>query len=192
MKRQKTTNYNKGKIYKIQPNIECLENEIYIGSTTKDYLSQRLVQHKSAYKRWVDTKAGGNVRVYSLFEKYGIDNCSIYLLENYPCNSKDELTAREGHYIQTTKCVNKFIPNLPVEVRKANKKARAKITQKLYNEKHAETMKARRKILYAENKHKNINNQICVCGCEIKTNLGMYKHLKSQKHKKYLEGLKEE
>ena len=34
-----TNRYNNGKIYKIESN---LGNKIYIGSTTKDYLSQRM------------------------------------------------------------------------------------------------------------------------------------------------------
>ena len=42
-------NYNNGKIYKIENNIDDM---IYIGSTTKQYLSQRMDKHRSSYKRW--------------------------------------------------------------------------------------------------------------------------------------------
>jgi len=35
------------------------------------------------------------------------------LVENYPCNSKDELLARERHYIENNECVNKYIPGRP-------------------------------------------------------------------------------
>ena len=41
-------NYEKGKIYKIVCNTT---GEIYIGSTTKQTLAQRLSQHVSQYKR---------------------------------------------------------------------------------------------------------------------------------------------
>ena len=34
----------------------------------------------------------------------------IVLLELYPCNSKDELHARERHYIEKLDCVNRLIP----------------------------------------------------------------------------------
>ena len=35
------------------------------------------------------------------------DNLEIFLIESYPCNSKDELIARERYYIETMECVNK-------------------------------------------------------------------------------------
>ena len=35
-----------------------------------------------------------------------MDNCTIVLLENFPCNSKKELEDREGYYIQNTTCLN--------------------------------------------------------------------------------------
>ena len=47
-----TRNYNKGKIYKIEPICDHDEGDIYIGSTTKDYLSQRMVFHKGDYIKW--------------------------------------------------------------------------------------------------------------------------------------------
>ena len=40
-------NYDNGKIYKIKSN---QTNKIYVGSTTKTYLSQRMDQHRSAVK----------------------------------------------------------------------------------------------------------------------------------------------
>lgn len=51
---------------------------------------------RSQYKRWKDglTK---NVMSYTIFEKYGIDNCEIILLEVVNCKSKDKLNAREKH-----------------------------------------------------------------------------------------------
>ena len=42
----KNRDYSKGKIYKIEPIVEHEPTEIYIGSTTKEYLSQRMVTHK--------------------------------------------------------------------------------------------------------------------------------------------------
>ena len=44
---------------------------------------------------------------YKLFEN---DNYNIFLVENYPCNSKDELLSRERFYIENNECVNKCIP----------------------------------------------------------------------------------
>ena len=99
------TNYQKTKIYKIESH---LGDKIYVGSTAKEYLSQRFQQHKNGYKQW---KAGKyrKVNSYELFDEYGVENCKIVLLESYPCNSKDEKNAREGHYIREIVCVNKYV-----------------------------------------------------------------------------------
>ena len=97
---------NNGKIYKVQ---NIAGDKIYIGSTNKKYLSQRMDTHRSGYKRWKAGKEEGKIYSYDIFEEFGIENCVILLIESYPCGSKDELRAREGHYIQTLKCVNKNI-----------------------------------------------------------------------------------
>lgn len=104
-------NYGNGKVYKIEPIVEHEEGDIYIGSTTKKYLSQRMDSHRSQYNGWKKENVTYKMTTsFFLFEKYGVDNCHILLLEEVDCNSKDELMAREGHYIRTLKCVNKIIP----------------------------------------------------------------------------------
>jgi hypothetical protein len=92
------TNYQNGKIYKI----ECIngeEGDIYIGSTAKQYLSQRMDKHRTSYKLWKEGKAS-YVSAYDLFDTYGVENCSILLIEVCPCDLKDELRAREGFHIK--------------------------------------------------------------------------------------------
>ena len=100
-------NYQNTKIYKIESH---LGSKIYIGSTTKEYLSQRMDYHRSGYKHWKNGN-GGNMSSYQLFDDYGLENCNILLIESYPCNSKDERASREGYYIKTTLCVNKITPS---------------------------------------------------------------------------------
>ena len=39
----------------------------------------------------------------------GKDNFYIELVENYPCNTKEELMAREGHYIRERATLNHMI-----------------------------------------------------------------------------------
>ena len=99
------TDYQKTKIYKIESH---LGDKIYAGSTAKEYLSQRFQLHKVQYKRW---KNGVGVKYtsFELFDEYGLENCNIVLIEAYPCNSKDEKNAKEGHYIKTLECVNKIV-----------------------------------------------------------------------------------
>ena len=99
------TDYQKTKIYKIESH---LGDKIYVGSTAKEYLSQRFQQHKNDYKRWKNGK-GNNITSFVLFDEYGIENCSIVLIEACLCNSKDEKNAKEGHYIKTLNCVNKVV-----------------------------------------------------------------------------------
>ena len=60
--------YNQSKIYKIEPITEHEEHEIYIGSTTKKYLSQRIQQHKNSYKQWKLGKIG-KINSFELFEQ---------------------------------------------------------------------------------------------------------------------------
>ena len=102
-------NYGNGKIYKIVPICDHDEGDVYFGSTTKWYLCQRMDTHRLDYTLH---QYGRKVRlsVFDLFDKYGVNNCQIVLVENYPCNSKNELHAREAHYIRSMKCVNKVIP----------------------------------------------------------------------------------
>ena len=37
----------------------------------------------------------GRYTVYDLFDKYGMENCDIYLIERINANSKEELHSRE-------------------------------------------------------------------------------------------------
>ena len=48
--------YNRSKFYKIEPIEEHEEHDIYIyiGLTTLQYLSQRLHQHKTSYKQFLN------------------------------------------------------------------------------------------------------------------------------------------
>ncbi len=103
-------NYANGKIYKIEPIVEHDEGDIYIGATTKKYLSQRMDSHRHNYKSWKNNTSA-KTNSYILFDKYGVDNCEIYLLEKCEnATSIDDVRAREGHYIKTLKCINKCVP----------------------------------------------------------------------------------
>ena len=124
--------YNAGKIYKIEPICEHDEGDIYIGSTSKNYLSQRMVAHRNDYNRYKSGKRNF-VTSFELFEKYGIENCNIILLETVNANSKDELRSREGHYIKTLKCVNMNV---------------AGRTYKEYEQEHVEYGKERQRVYY--------------------------------------------
>ena len=66
--------YNNSKIYKIEPIFEYEEGDIYIGSTSNEYLSERMAEHRKSYRSW---KKGVSKKtmVFDLFDKYGLDFC---------------------------------------------------------------------------------------------------------------------
>jgi hypothetical protein len=96
-------NYSKSKIYKLT---SSNSNDIYIGSTIQK-LSIRKAHHISVYKGYLLNK-GHYVTSFKIIENGGdIDIC---LLEEYPCNNKEQLHQRERFYIEKNNCVNKVIP----------------------------------------------------------------------------------
>lgn len=98
-------NYSNGKIYKIVPTNG--DDTCYVGSTTKQYLSQRMDVHRNDFKKWQKNNNQRKTTSIELFEKYGVENCKIELIENFPCNSKDELEKKEAEYIKALNCINK-------------------------------------------------------------------------------------
>jgi flavodoxin len=92
--------YKNGKIYKIVCNTTGLQ---YIGSTCNPYLSTRLAQHRSDYKKHLQNKT----RYISSIEVLKNDNYEIILIESCPFETKDQLHARERFYIENNDCVNK-------------------------------------------------------------------------------------
>jgi len=93
-------NYQESKIYKI---VDLNEEMVYVGSTCQKYLSIRMAQHRASYKREEYCSS------HEIFNKYGMENCKILLLENYPCNNREELCKKEGEFIKQLNCVNKQI-----------------------------------------------------------------------------------
>jgi len=144
-------NYQHGKIYQIV----CLTTgQKYIGSTTQATLALRLAGHVRDYRRWKKGKFD-NVSSFTILEG---GNYQIELLETCPCNSKDELNAREGHYIRTLECVNK---NIAGRTRKETQKAwyeSHKTEIQAYDEAHKTERKAYMKAYYEKNKLLKTNN----------------------------------
>ena len=123
--------YQNGKIYKI---VNVGYNKCYIGSTCEE-LSQRMARHRHSYNTYL--KSNKNLeRSHLLFDEFGIENCLIILVEQYPCNSREELLRKEGEHIKNTECVNKYVAGRTVaeyesenkEQRRANNRASMKKT----------------------------------------------------------------
>ncbi len=100
-------NYQDSKIFKIVCNTSGLQ---YIGSTTQPTLARRLAKLRDDYTRFLNTTGGlitRELRGSKLYRVFEANNYDIVLIENYPCNSKDELHQRERHHIEQNICVNK-------------------------------------------------------------------------------------
>lgn len=152
--------YTKTKIYKIW---SPQGKKIYIGSTTKDYLSQRMTSHRNNYKQYKKGNSHLYVTSCLLFDEYGIENCFIELLESKKCNNKDEKNQLEGHYIKTSDCVNKNRCGVSKEEAKESyneyqkkyreeKKEEYSINHKIYYENKKEEVKAKAKEYRNKNK----------------------------------------
>ena len=83
--------YASGKIYK-EVNIND-PDEFYVGSS-KNELRKRHNDHKACSKDPLNTAA-----LYVRMREIGCDNFRIVLLEEWPCDTKDQLRAREDHWI---------------------------------------------------------------------------------------------
>ena len=146
--------YSKGKIYKITDNGY---NECYIGSTVQA-LYDRMSGHRRDYRNYKET---GKLFFTAclLFDKYGIDNCKIELIERFECESKEDLLAREGHHIRNTMCVNKYIPRRTQKEYKQLDKY--KNQQKEYKQKNYDAFIQRGKAYYQKHKEKWIEKVQC-------------------------------
>ena len=153
-------NYQNGKIYCIR---NTKSNDIYVGSSCEPYSSKRMVKHRSNAKNERDR----NMLLYQKMNDLGIENFYIELIENYPCESKDQLRAREKHYIREMATLNKRIETrTDKEWREDNKeyiqewkkqhyennKDEINKKSKQYREENKDKIKQRSKNYYEQNK----------------------------------------
>ncbi len=89
------TDYNKSKIYQIK---NVLNDDIYVGSTT-EALATRMTKHRYEAKR-------NQCTLHKTMRELGTKAFFIELIEEYPCANKQELNAREGHFIKQRGTLN--------------------------------------------------------------------------------------
>jgi len=119
--------YQNGKIYKITAG-----NLTYIGSTCEPTLARRLANHVVNCRCWKN----GTRNFTTSFPLIETGQYEITLIELFPCGSRDELNARERFHIESTVCVNKYIPCR---------------TGKEYREANADTIREKKNAYYATN-----------------------------------------
>jgi hypothetical protein len=135
--------YSKAKIYRI-----FCEDDEYIGSTTRQ-LSERMAQHRTGYKHKT-SKCTSCV----LFDKYGVDNCKIELIEDFPCERKEQLDRREGELQRERNCINKNIAGRTLKEWYQNNKEQIANQHKEYREENKEHIKDYFKTYHEQNKEK--------------------------------------
>jgi hypothetical protein len=180
--------YLKGKIYKI---INDETDKIYIGSTYGS-LWKRFSRHKNEYSLWVEDRTR---QFKSSFELLPFGSARIELIEDFPCNSKEELLTREQFYMNENKlkCVNKLNAILTHDERKVYRLKwyhEHSDRSKKYREDNAEHIQIKSAEYYEENKeHLNaIRSEkiTCDCGSEIRRD-SKARHLRSIVHQTWLE-----
>ena len=181
--------YQKSKIYKL---VSDHTDEIYIGSTCQK-LCQRLGGHTRGFREGINKCTSKK-----LFE---LGKVKIVLIENCPCDCKEELYKRERHYIETTNCVNKCIPGRTKSEYRLKNKDKVK-EQYLKN---VDNIKERKKEYYLKNKeefskqrkeYRLKNNDkikerkkvrtICDCGLDINKDT-IARHKRTKKHLNLME-----
>jgi len=165
----KVNKYQRGKIYKITSN---QTDKCYIGSTCELRLCNRLGKHMTNYRAFIAGKPSRNITSYEIL-KY--DDHIIVLVENCPCNNKEELFKRERYWIENSNCVNKVIPGRSKQESDA-----------CYYKKNENVIKIQRKEYRTKNKdvinlkHKEVVH--CdICNCDFNNN-HKARHNKTSKH----------
>jgi hypothetical protein len=185
--------YSKGKIYKI---VDLASNECYIGSTCEPTLARRLAGHVRNFKDYKNGKYQ-YVTSFKIIEK---GNYDIQLIENYSCENKDELHAREGHFIKQMECVNKLVPGRTkkqyyednvdkIKQYYKNNKEIILEKRKQYCEENQEYLKEWHKQYRKDNidKVKEKQNQVMQCDCgKTYTRANKNKHVKTNHHLSFI------
>ena len=196
------TFYDKSIIYKIKHNEDYDDNNIYVGSTSN--FRNRKYYHKNSCNN--EKTIGYNLPVYQYIRANGgWDEWVIIPIEEYPCNSKNELVIRERHYIDLLRPIlNKNIPSRTKkeyyednkeqiaeyrkEFYKANKEQIAEY-KKEYNEANKEQIAKytknyrnnnKEKIAEAKKQYQKIKVICNHCGCEV-CKKGLKSHQKTNK-----------
>lgn len=144
----------KGKIYKIECNVT---GKIYIGSTTKT-LEQRLACHlkKSNHCTSREVTASGDFK--------------IELIEEYKCQTRDQLRIREQYWMLGFDCVNKHRAfQTPEQKREYDRN-----WKQCHFEQHRELQRNWCKI-----------RTTCECGADI-CNGAKSTHLKTKRHRDFI------
>jgi len=170
--------YSKSKIYKLESLSSGL---LYIGSTCQT-LSQRFSEHFRDLRRYKNGK-----RDYvSSFKVIEYEDCKIYLVEDYPCDRKEQLLAREGEWIRKIDCVNKVIPGRTGKQYYLDNAEKINKRINKYKQNNIDKVKILNKKWYKINADRINTPNNCECGGKYTTG-NISKHLNTNRHQLFLE-----
>lgn len=129
-------NYQNGKIYSIRSRSNL--DLVYVGSTIQP-LSVRFGGHKDC------RNTSSSKQIIDIGDAY------IELIENYSCNSKEELCKREGELIRSMDCVNKRIAGRKAKQYRIDNSDTIKDNAKQYYQVNADALKDKAKQYYQVN-----------------------------------------
>ncbi len=139
-------NYQDGKIYKL---VSFQTDKVYIGSTC-----QGLAVRKAEHKRHLKSYKNGKKNYITAFELIKYEDVEIILIENFPCNTKEELYSRERIHIENNNCINKAIPTRTKKEYKLANKEKIQQYDDDYHQKNKQFISERQKKYYLANKEK--------------------------------------
>lgn len=152
-------------------------DNVYVGITTLNYLSSGMAGHRANYNKWIANKG----RCVSSFEIIKHKDCKIILLEKFPCDSKDQLTARQQYWIDNTpNCVNKNKASTGLSITEYHKLYTQQPKVKAYKKQYDQQPKAK-----TYKKQYDLLKIKCICGI-ICPRKNYSKHIKCQKHTKFI------
>ena len=160
-------NYSNGKIYKLVNNVD---DKVYVGSTCAT-----LRLRKSKHKQRAGDEKYKNMEVYKHLNYVGWSNVEIILIEAYECKCKDELHARERHFIDELKPeLNKIIPTRTKKEYYEENKEHENERNKAYQREHREEIRQKRSV-----------KTICECGGKYVL-ANQARHMKTKRHIKFV------
>ena len=90
--------YGNGKVYQILNNVD---DDVYVGSTCQP-LSKRMAYHRVN----MGAPKKKNTRLYAKMRELGAESFYIELVEDCPCENKEQLRRKEGEFIRERGTLN--------------------------------------------------------------------------------------
>ena len=137
--------FENGKVNKI---LNTVDEDVYVGSTCQP-LCKRMAKHRNC----TADKSQCHRPLYVKMKLFGLDKFYIELIEECPCESKEQLRKREGHYIKLIGTLNALVAGNTT-----------KETNHDYYEKHKESMPSnpRNIMKHIKNKSNNTTKSIMI------------------------------